>query len=75
MNLDSAILLTPHKLGNVTPFTREMSQSSNFETIVRQVLGEAIGLAIDTELFSTNAADGSRPGGILLGVAALSGSS
>jgi hypothetical protein len=63
--------LTPHKLAVITSLTGEMIRNSNAETLVRQVLIEATGPAIDKVLFSANAAATDRPAGLLNGIAAL----
>src|SRR5262249_47699836 len=48
--------LFPHKLAVVSSLTREMMESSNAEAMVKQVLVESTGPAIDKVLFSANAA-------------------
>jgi hypothetical protein len=63
--------LTPFKLAVISSLTREMLVSSNAETMVRQVLIESTGPAIDKVLFSANAAGTDRPAGLLHGIAAL----
>jgi hypothetical protein len=63
--------LTPHKLAVITSLTGEMIRNSNAETLVRQVLIESTGPAIDKVLFSANAAATDRPAGLLNGIAAL----
>lgn len=63
--------LTPHKIAAITALTGEIMRSSNAETMVRQVLMESTGPAIDKVLFSTNAAGTDRPPGLLNGIAAL----
>jgi hypothetical protein len=62
--------LTPSKLGVLASLTSEMMRSSNAEQLVKQVLIEACGPAIDAALFS-NAAAGPGPPGLLHGVTAL----
>src|SRR5262245_60152557 len=64
-------MLTPHKIAAITALTGEMMRSSNAETMVRQVLMESTGPAIDKVLFSTNAGGTDRPPGLLNGIAAL----
>jgi hypothetical protein len=66
--------LVPHKLAVISALTREMMQSSNAETLVRQVLIESTGPAIDKVLFSANAAATDRPAGLLHGIAPLTAS-
>jgi hypothetical protein len=63
--------LLPHKLAVLTSLTGEMVRNSNAETLVRQVMIEATGPAIDKVLFSANAAGTDRPAGLLNGIAAL----
>jgi hypothetical protein len=63
--------LTPFKLAVITSLTREMMESSNAETLVRAVLLEATGPALDKVLFSANAAASDRPAGLLNGIAPL----
>jgi Phage capsid family len=63
--------LTPHKLAVIVSLTREMMQSSNAEAMVRQVLIEAAGPAIDKALFSSTAGDATRPAGLLAGITPL----
>jgi len=67
----SAISLVPKKLAVINTFTHEVVESSGVENAVRQVLGEAMALQLDTELFSTNPGNDTRPGGLLVGVSAL----
>jgi hypothetical protein len=63
--------LMPFKLAVITSLTREIMESSNAETLVRQVLIESTGPALDTVLFSNTAAASDRPAGLLHGIAAL----
>jgi HK97 family phage major capsid protein len=63
--------LVPHKLAVLTSLTGEMLRSTNVETMVRQVLIEATGPAVDRVLFSANAAGTDRPAGLLAGITAL----
>jgi hypothetical protein len=57
--------LTPHKLGVVSVFTREMLEASNIEAFVRSLLSESAALAIDKALFGAQADDGVTPPGLL----------
>jgi len=61
----------PRKLSVLTAYSREQVESSNIEAIVRQTLGEAVALALDTKMFSADAASASAPAGLFAGVAAL----
>jgi hypothetical protein len=63
--------LLPHKLAVITSLTGEMIRNTNAETLVRQVLIESTGPAVDKVLFSTAAAGTDRPAGLLNGIAAL----
>jgi hypothetical protein len=63
--------LTPHKLAVITSLTGEMMRNTNAETLVRQVLIEAAGPAVDKVLFSANPAGSDRPAGLLNGIAGL----
>jgi hypothetical protein len=63
--------LLPHKLAVITSLTGEMMRSSNAEALVRIVLAESTGPAIDRVLFSSNAAAADRPAGIMNGIAPL----
>jgi hypothetical protein len=67
--------LHPYKLGTLTSLTGEMMRSSNAEALVRQVLVDSLGPALDAKLFS-NAAEvlGTSPAGLLAGIAALTAS-
>lgn len=63
--------LLPHKIGVITSLTGEMVRSSSAEDLVRQVLIESTGPAVDKAMFSATAGDAIRPAGILNGIAAL----
>jgi hypothetical protein len=65
----------PYKLGVLTSLTGEMMRSSNAEALVRQVLLESLGPALDSKLFS-NAAEvlGTSPAGLLAGVTPITAS-
>jgi hypothetical protein len=63
--------LTPFKFAVISALTREIMESSNAETLVRQVLIESTGPALDKVLFSANAAGTDRPAGLLHSIAAL----
>jgi len=67
----SAVTLVPHKLGVLTSLSAEMLRSPAAEQLVRQVLIDATGPAIDKVLLSANPAAADRPAGILNGVAGL----
>jgi hypothetical protein len=61
-------VLQPHRLIVLTSWSRELAEHSLIEDVVRQALSEALGLALDGALFSTNADDGVHPGGLLYNV-------
>lgn len=63
--------LVPHKLATIAVLTGEMMRSSNAEEMVRRVLIESCGPALDGVLFSANAATADAPAGLLAGIAAL----
>src|SRR5262249_33962546 len=67
----AAVTLAPRKLAVISVFTREMTESSNVEAVVRQTLTEASGLAIDAAMFSNAPGDDTRPAGLLNGIAPL----
>jgi hypothetical protein len=64
-------VLTPHKLAVISTLSREIMESSNAEQLVRQVLVESTGPAIDKVLFSTSAPGTDRPAGLLSGIVSL----
>jgi hypothetical protein len=63
--------LTPFKIAALATLTNEMMRNPNAEDLVRQVLIEACGPALDKQLFSTNAAASDRPAGLRNGIAGL----
>jgi len=63
--------LTPFKIAALASLTREMMESSNAEDMVRAVLVESCGPALDKAMFSANAATTAKPAGLLNGIAAL----
>ncbi len=63
--------LRPRKLAVIAVFTRELSEASNIEDVIRTLVTEAAGPAIDAAIFSTFAGDATRSAGILNGVAPL----
>jgi hypothetical protein len=66
--------LSPHKLEVITTITWEMSNASNIEEILRQLLTEAAGLAIDAAVLSTTAASAAQSAGLLHGLTPLTAS-
>lgn len=71
-NIYAGATLRPTKLACITTMTRELTEASNIEAVVRMLLTEAAGLAIDAALFSASAASGLQPAGLLYGLTALS---
>jgi len=71
LSFSNAAILRPRRLSVISVFTEEMVASSNIEAIVRQTLGEAIGLALDAQMFSANAASANAPAGLFAGVTPL----
>jgi len=63
--------ITPHKIAVITSLTGEMIRSGNAEQLVRQVLIDSTGPALDKVLLSATAAASDRPAGILNGIAGL----
>jgi hypothetical protein len=63
--------LQPHKLAVIVTFSREMSEASNIEDILRALIIEAAGPAIDAAILSTAAASPQRSAGLLNGLTPL----
>jgi hypothetical protein len=63
--------LSPHKLEVNTSITFEMSRTSNIEDVLRVLITEAAGLAIDGAVLSTAAATPAQSAGLLHGLTAL----
>jgi hypothetical protein len=66
--------LSPHKLEVITTITWEMSNASNIEEILRQLLTEAAALAIDAAVLSTAAASTAQSAGLLHGLTPIAAS-
>jgi HK97 family phage major capsid protein len=64
----SGPLIVPRKVAVIVTMTQQLIEASNIEDIVRVMLSEAAGLALDAAVFGTAAAAGGQPGGILNGV-------
>ena len=67
----SGILLSPAKFATIVVLTGELIQGSNAEVLVRQVLTESVGLALDSALFDSAAGTDARPAGLLHNISAL----
>jgi hypothetical protein len=63
--------LQPFKIAALASLTNEMMRSPNAEDMVRAVLVESAGPALDKQIFSTNAAAADRPAGLRNGIAGL----
>jgi hypothetical protein len=64
MSFSNAAILRPRKLAVHSVVTREMAESSNIENVVKQTLGEAVGLSLDLALFSNFGGDATKPPGL-----------
>jgi hypothetical protein len=71
MNLYPGATLRPTKVACIVTMTRELTEASNIEAVVRQLLTEAAGIAIDAAMFSAAPASGVQPAGLLNGLTAL----
>jgi hypothetical protein len=63
--------LRPHKLSVIATFTREMSEASNIEQILRALIIEAAGPAVDAAILSNAAASPQKSAGLLNGLVAI----
>jgi hypothetical protein len=63
--------LQPFKIAALASLTNEMMRSPNAEDMVKQVLIESAGPALDKQLLSANAAASDRPAGLRFGIAGL----
>jgi len=68
LSISNAAILRPRKLQVLTTYTQELAEHSNIEAVVRQTLSEATGLALDLQMFSSNAGDSTKPPGLFAGV-------
>lgn len=60
--------LRPRKLEVIVTMTREIMEASNIEDVVRMLLTEAAGLALDANIFSNTAGSPARSAGLLNGL-------
>jgi HK97 family phage major capsid protein len=67
--------LDPRKFATAFVLTREMIESSNAEQLVRMVMIDSLGAALDAALFSSTAGDTTRPPGLLVGVTPITAAS
>jgi len=70
------ITLSPHKVGVISVFTREIVKYSNpqIESIVREAIQEDTSITLDTLLLDATAESTTRPAGIIYGVSATTAS-
>jgi hypothetical protein len=66
--------LTPQKLACIVTMTREITEASNIEDVLKMLMTEAAGMAIDNAMFSTSAATAAQPAGLLNGLTPLASS-
>jgi hypothetical protein len=59
------------KLAVIVTMTREITEASNIEDVLRILLTDAAGMALDNALFSTSAATAAQPAGLLHGLTPL----
>ncbi|MDX0775212.1 phage major capsid protein [Sinorhizobium medicae] len=65
-----ASTLKPYSVKSLTEFTEEMLERSDIEMLMKQLLGDAIGSALEQQFFSATAGTTAAPPGILNGVTA-----
>jgi hypothetical protein len=72
-SLSSGVTLSPRKFITLAVFTRDIFEHSipTIESLVRSVLAEDVGLALDAAMFSSTAGDASRPAGLLVGLSPI----
>jgi HK97 family phage prohead protease/HK97 family phage major capsid protein len=70
-----SVLLTPHKFGVISDFTREMAMHSTpaIENLIREGILEDSAIALDEALLDAAPADAIRPAGLLNGVTPTAG--
>ena len=62
------------KLAVIVTMTREITEASNIEDVLRMLLTDAAGMALDMAMFSTSAATAAQPAGLLYGLTPLTAS-
>src|SRR5262249_13443425 len=70
LSFTQGAILEPRTFCVITTFVREVTEATNIEAIVREILSRASAAALDAAILSTTAGDLTRPAGILAGVAA-----
>lgn len=70
-----SVALTPHKMGVISEYTREMALHSTpaIEALIREGIVEDTADAIDTALLDAVAGDAIRPAGLMNGVVPIAG--
>jgi len=73
-SVGAGVTLAPRVFATISVFNREIFEHSvpSIESLVRAVLSEDVGLALDSALFDSTAGDAVRPAGLLLGISATS---
>jgi hypothetical protein len=71
----AGVSIDPRKFATLFVLTREMIESSNAEQLVRMVMIDSLGAALDAALFSSTAGDTTRPPGLLVGVTPITAAS
>lgn len=66
-----ASTLKPYSVKALTEFTEEMLERSDIETLMKQLLSDAIGSALEQQFFSTTAGSTAAPPGVLAGKTSL----
>lgn len=71
-DVSPSVRLAPKRLSTIIPVTREAASMSipNLETLMRALLAENLGLAIDSMCLDDTATDGIRPAGLRDGIVA-----
>jgi hypothetical protein len=63
--------LDPHKIAGITALSSELYAQGAIEPLMRQMLGESAGPALDAVVFSNAAASAAHPAGLLAGITPL----
>ncbi len=73
LSIADGVTLSPKKFATICVFTFQVLSYStpNLEQLVRLVLTESVGLALDSALLDTSAGDATRPAGLRNGIASL----
>jgi hypothetical protein len=68
LTLAAGATLAPTPLAVIVVISDVVAETSNAERVITQMLGEAVRLKLDAEMFSTTAGSASRPAGLLYNV-------